>query len=439
MLHVTNDKKGIRLMADTYAEENNKMNEETQKKELYLQKIIKSSGTKNPLNVCVIGMYGVGKSSFINTIAAALNGKCWTEHAYVGNYDGTRGVTTFVQRFRKCCQEDNEKYNYVSLPTLYDLAGFPDDDCISTEEILRIFFFGKLRQGAAIQEAIDYFKEHGILGLKQKYSGSVNDKDVNKIDRIIFVASARENLPVKLIKCVLKAAQPTASSEEKYARSIPIFGVLTHAGPMEMDKHGELEHERGGDREHTVTEKSGDVEHTVTGNRGDLEHTVTRKRGDVEHTETGKSGVLEHTVTGQRGELEHKEINRLEDKKLQFMRNLGIVSHRLLVCSNYCDDVDGGNRVENLLPKIDLPVLRFLVQVFDRNLAVINDHEMYNETSLSPSIQETSPSNLFTSWSAWEHHYRMLQTPHLIIICCIVFVVLGEALRFLLSGKRGTN
>ena len=45
----------------------------------------KTDGTLQPLNVAIVGFYGAGKSSLINTIAAGFRG-CWQEHAMCGSF-----------------------------------------------------------------------------------------------------------------------------------------------------------------------------------------------------------------------------------------------------------------------------------------------------------------------------------------------------------------
>ncbi|KAL3886857.1 hypothetical protein ACJMK2_026819 [Sinanodonta woodiana] len=313
------------------------------RKRSFINEILKECGTGRPLNVCVVGTYGAGKSSFINTIAAAFNGKRWREHAAIGDYGGTRGVTTYVQRFPKCCQEKKDKYAKVSLPTLVDIAGFPEEESIRHEEILRIFFFGKLGHGDSLNEALESYMVRGIEGLKEKYSQDKKNETVYKIDRIIFVASAGQPIPENLIKCVVNAAQPKGSCQDKYKRAIPIFGVLTHAGEIEVEQDEELE----------------------------------------------------------------KKVKR-------FMQNLGIARHRLLLCSNYCDDVDAGIRTGEVLPELDVPVLEFLIQVFDRSLSVLHDDEVYGE----------SPRQIFRRNAVpWNWETDIVKAFALFIIFCVFYLL----------------
>ncbi|KAK3585098.1 hypothetical protein CHS0354_004289 [Potamilus streckersoni] len=333
------------------------------RKKSCIQEIIQLCGTEPPLNVCVIGTYGAGKSSFINTIAAALSGKRWREYAGIGDYGGKRGVTTYVQRFSRCCQEKNARFAGKSLPNLIDIPGIQEDGSVPAEELLRIFFFGKLGHGDGLKEAIDYYSEHGIEGLKDKYSQNTKDENVYKISRIIFVASARQNLPENLIKSVVNAAQPIGSGRDRYKRTVPIFGVLTHAGPVERKADGDL-----------------------------------------------------------------------ENAEKQFMQSLGISRHRLLLCSNYCDDIDGTYRTEDVIPELDVPVLEFLVQVFDRSLSVLHDDETYKETQQRASCHDM----LLPSDTKEQHGRAATVTPwYLTRTYITVIAVLFLAIMYTLLTKKG--
>ncbi|KAL8560074.1 hypothetical protein ACOMHN_041543 [Nucella lapillus] len=66
-----------------------------------------------------------------------------------------------------------------------------------------------------------------------------------------------------------------------------------------------------------------------------------------------------------------------QEKKDAFLRGLGLNHARYLLCSNYCDDLDpDGSRTRRLIPGLDVPLLRFMVQVSDRALKVIREEEV---------------------------------------------------------------
>ncbi|XP_067678517.1 uncharacterized protein [Haliotis asinina] len=86
-------------------------------------------------------------------------------------------------------------------------------------------------------------------------------------------------------------------------------------------------------------------------------------------------------------------------REAQFIDALGLVGsrHRLLRCSNYCDDVDHGHRTETVLPELDLPVLKFMTQVSDPVFDVINEQESY-------AAHENQPGNIL-------HHRHPTPSP----------------------------
>ena len=44
-----------------------------------------------------------------------------------------------------CCQGNNSDYQDWNLPTLTDVAGFPDECSDKWEELFRILFYGRLK------------------------------------------------------------------------------------------------------------------------------------------------------------------------------------------------------------------------------------------------------------------------------------------------------
>lgn len=55
---------------------------------------------------------------------------------------------------------------------------------------------------------------------------------------------------------------------------------------------------------------------------------------------------------------------QFETNREEFMKALGLHEGRLLCCSNYCDLTDPHKeRLRNILPSLDLPILEFFVQV----------------------------------------------------------------------------
>ncbi|XP_046342066.2 uncharacterized protein LOC124122915 [Haliotis rufescens] len=197
-----------------------------QEKQKYQQRIIRNCQDHNktrPLNVAIIGPPGVGKSSLVNTIAASFSDDTWREYAYSGCHGDASQITVFTKSFPKCCHGLNAKYSNVNLPTLIDIAGLTDEERERYVELLRIVFYGRLPEEESLAEADEFYKKHGIEDLRQKYAE--NDEKL-KVDRIIFVSSATQEVPQNLIGCVLRAARPSGVIDSR-KRTIPVYGVLT--------------------------------------------------------------------------------------------------------------------------------------------------------------------------------------------------------------------
>ncbi|KAK7095164.1 uncharacterized protein [Littorina saxatilis] len=257
-------------------------------------------GYARPLRVVVVGKHGAGKSSFIDSVAAAVSEDKWHEYAHTGYRLDAGPITIVNQRHPKCCNEGRDRYKSVLLPTLIDVAGLGDDVDDKTEELLRLLFYGHLQEDEPIMQAYEECKKWTQVNIRKKYSQSYPDM---RVDRIIFVASAADNLPTRLMSCVYRAAQPAFHRTER--RAVPLYGVLT-----KMDK------------------------------------------------------VDVQSVT-------------FKEKKDSFMKELGLILPRLLVCSNYCDDLDPDcERTERLRPDLDLPIVRFLQQVCDKARKVIKEGEV---------------------------------------------------------------
>ncbi|CAG2210711.1 unnamed protein product [Mytilus edulis] len=125
------------------------------------KKVVGISGKdKNPLTIAVIGTPGGGKSSFLNTIFAALSNERWIEHAKCADTSrGGRQITQRLTRFLK-----NHYYNTKDdclMPTFLDMAGFENDDSLVTKEMLNIVLSGKFKDGEKLSDMVLFGKEKG--------------------------------------------------------------------------------------------------------------------------------------------------------------------------------------------------------------------------------------------------------------------------------------
>ena len=99
---------------------------------------------------------------------------------------------------------ENTTKNSTPFPTFIDLAGFENENSATTREMLRVIIFGRLHSGESLQSLRNFVATHSLVEVREKYNLR---KEENKVDAIIFIASARESatLPVKLIEAVYDA------------------------------------------------------------------------------------------------------------------------------------------------------------------------------------------------------------------------------------------
>ena len=93
----------------------------------------------------------------------------------------------------------------ILFPTLIDVAGFENENNLTIQEMLRIIIFGRFHTGQSLHTLREYALTHRVEEIREKYDAV---HEANKVDRIIFVASALPsvNLPHQLMDAVLKAA-----------------------------------------------------------------------------------------------------------------------------------------------------------------------------------------------------------------------------------------
>ncbi|XP_062619052.1 uncharacterized protein LOC134280628 [Saccostrea cucullata] len=192
----------------------------------FLKKMKKSSKAQN---VLILGQYGSGKSTFINTVCASLSGE-WEPYAYAGQSGGEGRQTTFHIRMidtERCMPGCWRR----KLPTLIDTQGFEDNPQEIHRTLLEWLLNGYFSDGESIKKAADVYKGFekaglsGEKGLQAKY-GFFKRRKV-RIDRVVFVASAVSAIPQNLMELL----RNTTNSPN---RAIPLYGVLTH-----MDKVNE--------------------------------------------------------------------------------------------------------------------------------------------------------------------------------------------------------
>ncbi|XP_022295102.2 uncharacterized protein LOC111105230 [Crassostrea virginica] len=181
-------------------------------------------------NVLLVGTVGAGKSATINTITAALSGERKYRApigAHLSTPDGTRKrTTTHLMWYRGCgIDESKRKDMHVpkNIPNLVDMTGLENVESREQEKLLEMILMGRIPDETSIPALQDMEKTNpGSLDRKFPFI-----YDPRRIHKILFIASATEPIPTKLIKSVRNMAQPDGSPSNVNPRYIPLFGLMT--------------------------------------------------------------------------------------------------------------------------------------------------------------------------------------------------------------------
>lgn len=80
-------------------------------------------------------------------------------------------------------------------------------------------------------------------------------------------------------------------------------------------------------------------------------------------------------------------------REKEFVGALGLrgAEHRYMKCTNYCNDT-APDRTEHVYPKLDINILRFMVQLCDPAIAVTHDKELlYPDPPVQPDPKSEAP------------------------------------------------
>ncbi|XP_076450672.1 uncharacterized protein LOC143286779 [Babylonia areolata] len=336
----------LALVRMTEEERENARNEEIQS----LCDVCGPDDGRRPLHVVLIGTQGVGKSSFINGIAASLSQERWHEYAYTGLFGEGIPVTIVTESYHKCCSAHLDRYRRVLLPTLTDVAGLPDEHDESLETLLRLLLLGCVEEYeplmAVYQDCLTMTKEQ--LDLKYR----TRQRPEAKADRVVFVATPLRPLPRRLMTCLQRVIRHRDLVGPQ-GDMLPVFGVMTHKDRIDVSSAAFQEQQR------------------------------------------------------------------------EFER--AMQTERLLVCTNYCDDVDQeGARVEHFRPDLDIPLLRFMQNLCRPLSSDISRGLQTQAVRIVPSVaeppQELSPRRHDTSqrWTRLPSLYQSIEMP--LLVCIAAFI-----------------
>ncbi|XP_046344254.2 uncharacterized protein LOC124124988 [Haliotis rufescens] len=187
-----------------------------------------------PVTVAFIGTVGVGKSSLINTIATAMATGSWQQHAYTGGHGGqAEPVTAVIRRYPQCCRP--ERHNNTLFPTLMDVQGLPDHIDATWRKVLSLLFYGRIPEQENLLDVVAYLEARDEFR-RPKYC---RGRDDLKVDRVVVVASAQEDLPMDLLEALVEVARPIRGRSR---RGIPIFGVMTKCDLVDPEVDVDYQH-----------------------------------------------------------------------------------------------------------------------------------------------------------------------------------------------------
>uniref|UniRef100_A0A8W8HVN6 Uncharacterized protein n=1 Tax=Magallana gigas TaxID=29159 RepID=A0A8W8HVN6_MAGGI len=148
------------------------------------------------------------------------------ERALVGNFEEEgEHVTRRLTRYPKEKYVTEDQCLIYQYPTLVDMMGFQNAGDDVVKKTLDLIFNGCLKDKTKLSKGNQ--NQRNVLEELQQLT--YNDENHSKVDRIIFVASAKSReCPTELIKAVRSQAMDGR-------RDIPVFGVLTHADQIDED------------------------------------------------------------------------------------------------------------------------------------------------------------------------------------------------------------
>ncbi|XP_011438163.2 uncharacterized protein [Magallana gigas] len=174
---------------------------------------------KKPKNVLLLGEYGTGKSSFINTVITALTGR-YRYYADIGS--GNLHCTTRLHKiFREeYWNPEKEEDRALNLPNFIDIIGLdvqlsnPFEVDTVNSQIMNLILNGKLSEDTDLLD----------LGMKLKEGKKIKEIPEDEslvIDIIVIVVSLEDD---KIQHTLLDEIYKESN---KRTRQFPVFAVLT--------------------------------------------------------------------------------------------------------------------------------------------------------------------------------------------------------------------
>lgn len=204
--------------------------EEEQRKEVWNELRAHLKKIEKPRNILLLGSYGTGKSSFINTVITALTGR-YQFYADIGCGDKHSSTTLHKISCEEYWNPENEEDRALNLPNFIDIIGLdvqlsnPDEEETVNNQIMGLIIKGKLPENCDLLD----------LGKKLKAGKKIKERpevEMLTIDIIVVVISAEDfNIPHNLLEEIYAEANVKT-------RKIPVFSVLTKIDKCDLSQKG---------------------------------------------------------------------------------------------------------------------------------------------------------------------------------------------------------
>ncbi|XP_019637468.1 PREDICTED: uncharacterized protein LOC109479871 [Branchiostoma belcheri] len=185
-----------------------------------------NNATAEMSNVLVIGLTGSGKSSLINSIEQSVVGKP-ANLARVGRGVG-ENVTLCIEG---CDMFSTLGDNLRDKVKFWDFVGLPNRDDEAIRTLISLALDGRIPENQPLTnpEYFEMCKEE----LEDEFPVI---PDGPKIQRVVVVCAADEEIPTNLLKATKKAAQPATTAAD---RNIPLFLFISKVDKMVGEANAE--------------------------------------------------------------------------------------------------------------------------------------------------------------------------------------------------------
>ena len=158
------------------------------------------------LNILVVGLPGVGKSTFISSLQSCLTGDHGSEVGISGKLEMGDSFTFRLKRYpfpnAKLLKGNFKSWVEVCAPVVFDMPGLPNVDDERLHAILTCILKGHVPVNASV--LIDAGMNR--TEIEERYTEN-EDSANNRIDRVFFIHSCQVQRPDNILKLVKAVCQ----------------------------------------------------------------------------------------------------------------------------------------------------------------------------------------------------------------------------------------